>query len=207
MRLTALVQNDKTWLQSLRDTGDVQTSSVLLLRAMLVKALSAALRHRDGVDASQVEDFAQDALLRIMQNLDRYEGRSKFTTWAIAIAIDTAAAQLRRKHWQNISLETLIEQGGKLEDFIGSAAAPADSEDQGRILRCLRQIVAKQLTDRQRAAIVGQLQGLSVEELSATLSITPGALYKLLHDARRSLKQHLLATGITAGQIRAAFAS
>lgn len=176
------------------------------LRALLVRALASALRHRPEVDASLVEDFAQDALIHILRRLDHFEGRSKFTTWAIAIAIDTAMSQLRRKHWQNLSLDALMEQGAELAPLLHTTDEPPDTEDQTRLLSLLRDSISHHLTDRQRAAIAGQLRGLSVEELSTTLRLTPGGLYKLIHDARRALKKHLLASGITAEQIRTTFA-
>lgn len=200
------MQDDLPWLQSLRATGDAQASAVRTLRALLVRALASALRHRPEVDASLVEDFAQDALIHILRRLDHFEGRSKFTTWAIAIAIDTAMSQLRRKHWQNLSLDALMEQGAELAPLLHSTDEPPDTEDQRRLLSLLRDSISHHLTDRQRAAIAGQLQGLSVEELSTTLRLTPGGLYKLIHDARRALKKHLLASGITAEQIRTTFA-
>lgn len=204
VHLPSVLNNDQ-WLQSLRATGNAQASAVVELRAVLIRALTAALRHRAGVDPTQIEDFAQDALLRVLQSLPRFEGRSKFTTWAIAIAIDTAMSQLRRKHWQNISLDALMEQGDQWAQALQAENDTASSEDQRLILDCMREQITTHLTPKQRAAIVGQLEGLSVEELAAMLSTTPGGLYKLLHDARRSLKQNLLACGISAEHIRTAF--
>lgn len=200
------MQENIDWLAALRSTGNVQTSAVGELRAVLSKALHKALHTRAEVSAQHIEDFTQDAIVRVLHSLDRFEGRSKFTTWAIAIAIDTAMAQLRRKHWQNVSLDDLIERGQHLAEPATQPVEFETHEDQARILQHMRQAIAEQLTDKQRAAIAGQLDGISVDELVQTLGTTPGALYKLIHDARRALKAHFLAAGITAEQIRTAFA-
>ena len=47
------------------------------------------------------------------------------------------------------------------------------------------------LTERQREAILAVLSGLPLAEIARRTATSQGAVYKLLHDARRRLKRHL----------------
>ena len=51
------------------------------------------------------EDVAQEALLRILDSPQSFAGRSRFTTWAMAIAVRVGISELRRKRFQDVSLE------------------------------------------------------------------------------------------------------
>jgi len=69
----------------------------------------------------------------------------------------------------------------------------------------LRDAIAKHLTRKQRAAILAELSEVPFDQIAALLGTNRNAVYKLIHDARRALKQHLHNAGITAQEIRAAF--
>jgi RNA polymerase sigma-70 factor (ECF subfamily) len=44
------------------------------------------------------DDAAQEAMIRIVRNLDRFDGRSAFGTWAYRIATNAALDELRKRH-------------------------------------------------------------------------------------------------------------
>ena len=69
----------------------------------------------------------------------------------------------------------------------------------------MREILANQLSERQRAAIIAEFNGMPQEEIGRRLGITRNAVYKLGHDARKKLKRGLEASGFDADEIRAAF--
>ena len=63
-------------------------------------------RHYDRVHAvcrriagasRDADDAAQEAMIRIVRNLDRFDGRSAFGTWAYRIATNTALDELRKR--------------------------------------------------------------------------------------------------------------
>ena len=45
--------------------------------------------------------------MHILDHLEQFQGRSRFTTWAMAIAVRLAMSALRRKRWQDVSLESM----------------------------------------------------------------------------------------------------
>src|SRR5258705_12778947 len=46
--------------------------------------------------SQMAEDFAQDATLRILSNLQSFRGDSRFTTWATKVAARVAISEMRR---------------------------------------------------------------------------------------------------------------
>lgn len=70
-------------------------------------AMDALLRrHHDRIravcrrvlgSAADADDATQDALIKIVRNLDRFDGRSAFSTWCYRIATNAALDEVRRK--------------------------------------------------------------------------------------------------------------
>ena len=87
-------RTNEEWLVDLR--GPDQDLALADLRALLKRGLTFALASRPNVDEATIEDFCQDALLKILDNLDTFRGESQFTTWAQKIAVYTAFTELRR---------------------------------------------------------------------------------------------------------------
>ena len=193
------------WPEALRapDNG----AAVALLRAHLATRLRVALSDRSDVAEAQIEDFAQESVLRVLSQLERFAGRSRFLTWASSVAVNVAFTELRRKRWQDVSLDALVEAGEQLaNETLAQDPASGDEEDRTRLLESLREAIATRLTGRQRAAIVGELQGLPFDQIVSLLGTNRNAAYKLLHDARLALRRHLSDAGISAETIRTAFA-
>jgi RNA polymerase sigma-70 factor (ECF subfamily) len=174
---------------------------------LLVRGLRAALgSYGGGVDA-YVEDFAQEALLRITGNLDSFRGESRFTTWAQKIAMNVALTELKRRRWRDVSLEDLFAQREAAD------RGPADTQltpeqlaFQNMVLGELRRMVDEELTDRQREAVVAViLEGMPISEVARRMDTNQNALYKLLHDARRKLKRRMEAAGLSPQEVLAAF--
>jgi DNA-directed RNA polymerase specialized sigma24 family protein len=78
--------NQEPWLQRLQ-SGDIERAQAIEeLRTYLVRGLSRSLLHRYGGKV-EFEDIAQVAVLKILASLDSFQHRSRFETWAMAIAI------------------------------------------------------------------------------------------------------------------------
>ena len=94
--------NDQ-WLADLRG-ADVE-DALAALRSIIVRGLQMALSKYDNVADADIEDFAQDALLKIMNALDSFRGESRFTTWAQKIAVRVALSEMRRLRWRDCNEE------------------------------------------------------------------------------------------------------
>jgi RNA polymerase sigma-70 factor (ECF subfamily) len=196
------LRSNAEWLSDLRNE-ETQAAALADLREYLLRAVFLYLdRHREDLmhlDRRELEhlaeDFAQDALLQIQDNLDTFQGKSKFTTWAYRFVVNVAAGELRLHRWRTLSIETLVgEQEIPLFTFLSDQEAP-DPETvaaRNQILAVIRHIIDEELTERQRLALVNvHFRGIPTAEVARQLDSTPNNVYKLVHDARKKLKNGL----------------
>jgi len=199
------------WIDALSQPGSDEHNAALEdLRAILVRGLGYALVDRSNVRDNDLEDFAQDALLKILKGLHTFRGESRFTTWAHKIAVRVAFTELRRRRWRDVSLDEMTESKEGVGDFIPERLAdpsigPEQEAMQRAILRTLRQLINEELTDRQRQAMQAVLKGMPLEEVARRMDTNRNALYKLLHDARQRLQKRMLEEGLSAQQVLSAF--
>ena len=198
-------RTNEQWLAELR--GPNPDEAIADLYNLLVRGLKAAFgSHGGGVDAN-FGDFAQEALIKITENLHSFRGESRFTTWAQKIAMNLALTELKRRRWHDVSLQDLFARRDAAD------RGPADTQltpeqltFQNMVLGELRRMVDEELTDKQREAVVAVLlEEMPISEVARRMGTTQNALYKLLHDARRRLKRQMKAAGISPGEVLAAF--
>jgi len=113
------------WLMRLKTTDAVRDAALEELRGILVRGLMRALGSRGG-GAAFVDDVIQEALLRILDSLDSFAGRSRFTTWAMTIAIRIGVSELRRKRFRDVSLEQITGGENLCIDAAVELAGAAD---------------------------------------------------------------------------------
>ena len=201
------MRSNEEWVSDLQGPG--RNQALTDLRAILRRGLGYALSSRSNVDEQAIEDFCQDALLKILDNLDSFRGESLFTTWAQKIAVHTAYTELRRRRWRDVSLDGLIEtdDGDFIpQTFADPTAGPEQKTTQTLLLNILRRVINYELTDKQRQAMTAiVLRGMPLAEVAERMDTNPNALYKLLHDARKRLKERILEEGLSPGDVLAAF--
>ena len=196
-------RTSEEWLAALRGAPDDQ--ALIDLRARLIRGLRFALADRLGADPEAVlEDFAQEALLKILRSLDSFRGESQFTTWAQKIAVRVALTELRRRRWQDVSLEDL--QPPKMEtepiELPDAAPLPEQQVTRSTIMTMVQRLMMEELTDRQRQAMQAvMVNGMPLEEVAQRMGTNRNALYKLLHDARQRLQKGLAAQGLTVTEL------
>jgi RNA polymerase sigma-70 factor (ECF subfamily) len=196
--------NDQ-WLAALR--GPRKDQALADLRTILVRGLRAALRGGANGTESLVEDFAQEALIKIIANLDSFRGESRFAVWAQKVAIRTAFAEMRRRRWRDVSLdEVSLQRNESANMSVDSLAEPEQVATQRTIMAEFRRFVDEELTDKQRRALLAALGGMHLEEVARRMGTNRNALYKLLHDARKRLKRRMVAEGLSPQQVLGAFA-
>lgn len=193
-------RRDLDWVAALSGSADQRASALTELRRLLCAGLRRAFR-QDVCDAAVLEDFAQEALLRITANLDSFRGDSRFLTWAMAIAVRVGLSELRRARWREVSLEAMVE-AGRLPQVELAQAALSTEQDAEKLARIVHRAIKDELTERQRTAIQAELAGMPPEEIARRLGISRNAVYKLVYDARARLKQAILRTGWSEALVR-----
>lgn len=201
-------RTNREWLEGLH--GPEADAVLTDLRALLLRGLRYALAGR-GVTESDLEDFAQDALLKVLGELASFRGEARFTTWAQKVAVRVALTELRRRRWRDVSLQDLMAEH-EASDFTPAvltdqAADPGQLAVQSVMLETVQRIIAEELTDRQRQAMLAVMQGgMPLQEAAERLGTNRNALYKLLHDARQRLQKRMLRDGLAPDELLAMFA-
>ena len=200
-------RDNETWLAHLDGTGPDQQAALSDLRDALLGGLRRALSHRSGAGDAFVEDVVQDALVRILERLPQFEGRSRFLTWAMSIAIRVAMSELRRQRWKDVSLDEVVADADLPPvRAIDDGPGPDALWEREAILAAMHEVIRNGLTEKQRAALLAELRGMPLDEIARHLGSNRNAVYKLTHDARKRLKRGLEAAGFTAEDIGTAFA-
>ena len=193
------------WVENLKDAS-LQEEAIGKLREILLRGLKGAF-YRRGQDDAFCEDICQESLIRIMKNIDSFEGRSKFTTWAISIAIRVGISELRRRHHKDVSLEAITSGDDmKIELAIAEEGTSGSDIDQRLILETLSDLIENQLTDKQRTVVRALLGGMPVEEIARRTHSNRNAVYKLFHDAKLRLKSGFEASSFSLSDIETVFA-
>jgi len=211
-------RSNQDWVWALTEQpGEAQSEALQDLHDFLLRVVLVYLsQHRSELSSwsredirGLAEDLAQEALLEIRENLSRFKGESKFTTWAYRFVINRAASELRRRHYRNLSLDQLREEEPVIFQALlleQGTIEPEQLAERRTYFNLLHEIIENELNERQRAAIVGvYVLGRPMDEMAAALDLTRNALYKLLHDARKRIKARLHAQHLTEGDILAAF--
>jgi RNA polymerase sigma-70 factor (ECF subfamily) len=201
-------RTNKAWLSDLSREGGPQAEAIEDLLKHLKRGVLAYLRTRSDLNylaeselQQMSEDFAQESLLKIQDNLDKFQGKSKFTTWASKIAANHAISELRRARWRDFSLDALTEAGTSLQEILTLPASQTNNPDsvseRRQVWETLTDVINHELTERQRQALVAvRVENVPIAEVARLLKTNPNNIYKLLHDARLKLKRRLQALDI-----------
>lgn len=195
-------RSNEDWLRNLRAEGPTRDDALAELRAILLAGLRPALRgwvRTSGKEfAAMSEDFVQEALLLVLRRLDSFQGLSRFTTWAHKITVRVALTELRRRRWQDVSLDDLMESAPSGMFADSPRSGPAAQAERSGAIQMLHRLMAEELTEKQRTALAAvALGGMPLEEVARRLGSNRNAMYKLLYDARLRLKKRMVRDGIT----------
>lgn len=201
------VRTNEEWVEAL--SNPASDDALGDLRSILLKGLSSAFTLGRSLERETIEDITQDALMKVFSKLDTFEGRGRFTTWSMRIAVNLALTELRRRRIRDISLDGLIESKwpGFIPEELSDPLPGPEAHAVGQtLLKALKRTIARELTKTQRVALVAvYINRIPLEEVARKMGKEKNALYKLLHDARLRLKDAVLREGFTAQEAGDAF--
>jgi RNA polymerase sigma-70 factor (ECF subfamily) len=207
-------RENQDWLTDLNSSGEPRESALADLHGILLRILPNALaRYLDPTSShfdAFMEDVVQETLLRVLDRLDTFQGRSKFTTWVYKIAINVALSELRLRKWTEVSLDGLNE--GRDPDqrpsvnFESSSPQPETFVERQDAIALVMKIMDEELTPRQRAVMEAvHLQGVPMDVVAQRTNSNRNAVYKMMHDARLRLKHRLEREGLSPEDLLAVF--
>lgn len=189
----------REWLDRLGSTGRVRDEAIRELSELLFRgARKEANRRRGSLASLAIDDIARqaadEAVNALLGKLGEFRGESRFTTWAYKFAIFEVAAALRREAWDG---KTIAIDDAAWERLAASAAAdPSVASELRALVDAIRQAVVSELTPWQREVFMTVVVAdVPIHVLAERHGRAPGAVYKVLHDARRKLRAALDAKG------------
>ena len=168
--------------------GDVALYEVLMRRhnQRMYRAVRSILRNE-----GEVDDVLQDAYLSAFEHLDGFDGRARFSTWLVRIAINKALDRHRRAS-RVVGLDGWAEE--ELLARTPETLAHRDPEvmSSSRELTRLLQDAIDLLPAAFRSVyMLREVEGLAVSETAECLGIEPATVKTRLHRARARLRQEL----------------
>ncbi|MCA9321944.1 MAG: sigma-70 family RNA polymerase sigma factor [Planctomycetes bacterium] len=191
-------RTNEAWVEALDGESAESASAVHDLQAILRRALSRVVGPPTDLD---LDDLVQDSLARIVEHIRSFRGDSLFTTWAVGVAVRVAFTEIRRQRVRATRAYDDVEAEA-LDLAVSREETPGKSADRLTLYGALEDAIVRRLTDRQRLAVLAELRGIPTIEIAERLGTTQNALYKLVHDARRSLKRALIDAGFSTEFVR-----
>jgi len=137
------------------------------------------------------EEVLQDVFVTVYHKVDKFEGKSAFSSWLYRITVNTAFMKLRkRRQTPAVSLEDV-------NPSIKESWTGADSQDMNtlcvrhEIRAALDQAVAKLPDEYRMIFILRDVDGLSNQEVGEILNLSVPAVKSRLHRSRLMLRKKL----------------
>jgi RNA polymerase sigma-70 factor (ECF subfamily) len=171
--------------------GDRGAFDVLVLKYQhkVVKLVMRYVRN-----TAEAEDIAQDAFIKAYRALPQFRGDSAFYTWLYRIAINTAknAVVARSRNPVDFDLdmgnsEESYEMQGRLKDSETPEALVLTDE----IRTTVNAAIANLPDDLRTAIVLRELEGLSYEEIAATMDCPVGTVRSRIFRAREAIDGRL----------------
>lgn len=142
-------------------------------------------------DARAAEDIAQEAVLRAIVNLERYEPRAKFSTWLITIALNTYRNRLRNTR-RELPTDGISEaagatrETGSVEDLAFERLAMDDAVS---LLDALA-------PEKRQVFVLKHYYGFRYQEIADAVGCPIGTVQSRLHDSVDILRREIARRGL-----------
>ena len=131
-----------------------------------------------------VEDAVQDAFIRVLKNIDRFDERYRFSTWLFTIARRLLLNSLQKKRPLNAG-DWLDAASSSVMELSAETADASDREFAAEILDGAMET----LTPHQREIVIlYHHKGKSVHQVADLLGMPEGTIKSHLHRARRRMR-------------------
>ena len=157
----------------------------------LVEAHSSALFRvcaRITGDKALAEDAVQEAFFNAYRHLREFDGRAAFSTWLHRIAVNAALEQMRKRN----RVEAALPEGEEGDDVFTAAFEPPPGPERhatsAELRRDIETELARMSVIERTAFVLRHHEGQSLEDISATLSLSTSASKQAIFRAVRKLR-------------------
>lgn len=140
-------------------------------------------------DQTLAQDATQDIMMKVLLNLSKFGGRSKFSTWLYSITYNFCIDFVRKQKKDKSFLVEDIGVYGDVEDEV------SDSEILEVRLDNLKNVMSKISADDQSILMMKYLDGMSIRDISDSLNKSESAVKMKLKRAKHKFvlmhREHL----------------
>ena len=140
------------------------------------------------------QDVVQEAFLKAYQNLEQFQGNSKFYTWLVRIAVNEALMKLRRRRSdKTVSLDedVVTEEGSMPREVADWSPNPEQLYGQSEWSDILKKTIQGLPPGFRTVFVLRDVEGLSTEETAEMLGLSIPAVKSRLLRARLQLRERL----------------
>ncbi len=135
-------------------------------------------------DQGAAEDQVHEVFLRVFEQIARFDGRARFSTWLYRLAVNHTLNRLRKRK----------RRSSKLVEFARPATAPPRESPDRALLRKeesdqVQALLAGLKPDHRTILILREIEELSYAEIAEILGVAKGTVMSRLHRARQELKR------------------
>ena len=148
---------------------------------------------------ADAEDVVQEATLRAFVHLNRFEGRSTFSTWLTRIAINSALMSLRRKR----HMEQPIEQNApekvtpRTREPIEMRATPEQDLMKREREQLLTESILRLRAPLRRVMLLQQARDCSSRDIATIMGISVPAVKSRIARAKAELRKTMLSSNVS----------
>lgn len=172
--------------------GDMASFEELIL-SYEKKVYNVALRILKNPE--DAKDISQEVFIKIYKNLDKFDGKSSFSTWVYRITTNACIDELRKKKGkETFSMDSEIEEdeGSFKREFADNSPSPEEAviskETGNEIIKSV-----EKLSDEHRTIIVlRDIHGLSYTEIADMTGLSIGTVKSRISRARLHLKNIII---------------
>jgi len=162
---------------------------VLKYQHKVVKLVMRYLR-----DPAEAEDVAQEAFIKAYRALPQFRGDSAFYTWLYRIAINTAKNALVARDRNPVSYELDTRGEDEPSDMVSRLKDPETPEGLAlteEIRDTVNRAIEALPEDLRTAIILRELEGMSYEEIAASMDCPVGTVRSRIFRAREAIDRQL----------------
>lgn len=150
-------------------------------------------------DPDDAAELTQDTFVKVIENIENFQGRSSFYTWAFRIAVNLTLNYCRRNvriGFSSLDAEQVSynsQPGRFLKELLSddSSLDPAEVAQDNELCQILIESL-KKLDDAQRAVVVlRDIEGMNYNQIANVLDIELGTVRSRLSRGRKKLRQIL----------------
>jgi len=144
---------------------------------------------------TDVEDVAQETVIKVYQNLDKFRGDAQFRTWVLSIARNEGLGRLRKigsRKEDSLDAETDESSGDYTPAILTSwREIPAEALEQKELGAILRQAIEGLPEIYRNIVLLRDIEEMDIRQTAAALGISEASVKVRLHRARAMLQRKL----------------